>query len=215
MSNILILGQKLKAQFPNVEVTYNGNIYICSNNVVDFYEPRIIATMENLMEAIKSFNNVRIVSLSIGEEYKIILSLDYGFEYVLKIGKAVHSVEDLINIISTEVKKDKLFRRLIEEFPNYIFTVNTFCVDQYEDEWSTSYGFSKGRRYIDARDKMVFNFYFTKIFVTDLCEQNVVFYYSKNYNHLRLELPIDKVVDENFSIRHALGSAGLLPIGEE
>lgn len=215
MSNILILGQKLKAQFPNIEVTYNGCIYICRDNVANFYEPRIIATMENLTEAIKTFNNVRIVSLSIGEEYKINLSLDYGFELVLKIGKAVHSTEDLIELISFEMKKDKLFRRLIEEFPNYNFIVNTFCVDQYEDEWSTTYGFSKGRRWIDASDKMVFNFYFTKIFVTDLCEQNVVFYCSDDYSNLRLELPIDKVIDENFSIRHALGSAGLLPIGEE
>jgi len=73
--------------------------------VADFYEPGIVATMENLTEAIKSFNNVRIVSLSIGEEYKITLSLDYGFEYVLKIGKAVHSTEDLIELVSFELKK--------------------------------------------------------------------------------------------------------------
>lgn len=215
MLNILILGQKLKAQFPNIEVTYNGNIYACSKNTINYYEPRIVATMENLTEAIKTFDNVRIVSLSIGYEYKVTLSLDYGFEFVLKIGKVLYEEQDLIDIISYELKKDKLFRRLIEEFPNYTFIVNTFCLDQYENEWSTTYGFSTGRRWIDADDKMVFNFYFTKIFVTDLCKQNVVFYYPKGYNHLRLELPIDKVLDENFSIRHALGSAGLLPIGEE
>lgn len=215
MSNILITGQKLKEHFPNVEVTYNGNVYACSKNTIGYYEPRIIASMEKLMEAIKSFNNVRIVSLSIGYEYKVTLSLDYGFEIVLKIGKVLYEVQDLIDIISTELKKDKLFRRLNEEFSEYTFIVNSFCVDEYEDEWSTTYGFSKGRRYIDANDKMVFNFYFSKTFVTDLCEQNVVFYYSKDYNHLRLELPIDKVIDESFSPRQALASAGLLPIGEE
>jgi len=104
---------------------------------------------------------------------------------------------------------------LIEAFPEYNFIINTFCVDQYEDEWSTTYGFSKGRRWIDASDKMVFDFYFTKIFVTNLCEKNVVFYNSNTDYNIRLEIPIDKVLDENFSIRHALGSAGLLHIGEE